>query len=403
MNCFHGIHAVTPGFPKRSKQEADKCETLASKTDINGFRIVGTSSTLNLYSQWEASYSKKQIERAQKWAKFIKDQNSFVSSKEMKQLVRKGAPNKIRGRLWMDLSGASRKFASNTGLYQKLLNAAAIAADPTSLSLIEVDLYRTFPNHPRFNAAAPDSDSQVSKTDEIQCKSTESSQDEPPLIQSLRRVLRAYSARNKLVGYCQGMNFIAGAMLLFLDEESAFWLLTTLLEDILPADYFAHDLIGCHVDLMALEELLPQAAPRVSLILGEVGLGIELLALEWMVGAFVRSLPSEAALRIWDCLFSEGGKVLFRAALALTRSAEPELAARVASCRSKERKEEAALAWMQGVGKGHVDADRVLKEAFALPLRRRDIEQARHRCRSRLSPLGSGLAAGGGKSEPPSA
>lgn len=30
---------------------------------------------------------------------------------------------------------------------------------------------------------------------------------------SMRRVLRAYSLRNPSVGYCQGMNFIAGLLL----------------------------------------------------------------------------------------------------------------------------------------------------------------------------------------------
>ncbi len=36
------------------------------------------------------------------------------------------------------------------------------------------------------------------------------------------------------------MNFIAGVMLLFLEEESVFWLLTALIENILPPDYYAH-------------------------------------------------------------------------------------------------------------------------------------------------------------------
>ncbi len=39
----------------------------------------------------------------------------------------------------------------------------------------------------------------------------------------LERVLMAYSNHNKNVGYCQGMNMICAAGLLFLDEESAFW------------------------------------------------------------------------------------------------------------------------------------------------------------------------------------
>jgi hypothetical protein len=42
---------------------------------------------------------------------------------------------------------------------------------------------------------------------------------------SLRRVLRAYSFYDREVGYCQGMNFIAGMFLTFMSEEDAFWLL----------------------------------------------------------------------------------------------------------------------------------------------------------------------------------
>jgi hypothetical protein len=42
---------------------------------------------------------------------------------------------------------------------------------------------------------------------------------------ALRRVLRVYSYYDREVGYCQGMNFIAGMFLTFMSEEEAFWLL----------------------------------------------------------------------------------------------------------------------------------------------------------------------------------
>jgi hypothetical protein len=42
---------------------------------------------------------------------------------------------------------------------------------------------------------------------------------------ALRRVLRAYSYYDRDVGYCQGMNFIAGMFLTLMTEEEAFWLL----------------------------------------------------------------------------------------------------------------------------------------------------------------------------------
>ena len=42
---------------------------------------------------------------------------------------------------------------------------------------------------------------------------------------ALRRVLRAYSYYDREVGYCQGMNFIAGMFLTLMSEEEAFWML----------------------------------------------------------------------------------------------------------------------------------------------------------------------------------
>eukprot|EP00291_Cryptomonas_curvata_P020344 CAMPEP_0172177360 /NCGR_PEP_ID=MMETSP1050-20130122/15391_1 /TAXON_ID=233186 /ORGANISM="Cryptomonas curvata, Strain CCAP979/52" /LENGTH=394 /DNA_ID=CAMNT_0012849867 /DNA_START=169 /DNA_END=1353 /DNA_ORIENTATION=- len=380
MNCFQGINIISPAASTRAVFLPSDCEILTEITDSHGFIISGPSSTLNLYTQWESAYSKKQKKRVAKWAKIMKggQDGRLYRSSELKKLVRKGVPSHLRGKLWMDLSGASAKMASDAGLYQRYVDEAPATCRPDVLSLIEVDLHRTFPHHPNFN---PSCLTKCAAEDKFDCQPTET-----PHLQSLRRVLRAYSARNKLVGYCQGMNFIAGAMLLFLNEESCFWLLATLLEDILPSDYYDRELFGCNIDLMVLQELLPQVAPRTAIILSEAGLGLELLAVEWMVCAFVRSLGSEPALRIWDCLFSEGGKVLFRAALALVRAAEPALLAATASVNGgKGRKEEAVLGWMQTAGKGHIDADRLLKDAFALPLRRRDIEAARERCRDQLA------------------
>jgi hypothetical protein len=45
------------------------------------------------------------------------------------------------------------------------------------------------------------------------------------------------------------MNFIAGMLLLFMDEEPAFWLLTTVVEDLLPG-YYNRWLLGSKADVM---------------------------------------------------------------------------------------------------------------------------------------------------------
>lgn len=49
--------------------------------------------------------------------------------------------------------------------------------------------------------------------------------------QELFNVLGAYSVYNSEIGYCQGMSQIAALLLMYLDEEDAFWALATLVSD----------------------------------------------------------------------------------------------------------------------------------------------------------------------------
>lgn len=46
----------------------------------------------------------------------------------------------------------------------------------------------------------------------------------------------------------QGMNFVAGCLLLFMDEEDAFWCLCCIVEDLLPG-YFSQAMVAPQVPL----------------------------------------------------------------------------------------------------------------------------------------------------------
>ncbi|MBA0703963.1 hypothetical protein Golax_016254, partial [Gossypium laxum] len=162
------------------------------------------------------------------------------------------------------------------------------------------DLPRTFPGHPWL--------------------------DTPQGHAALRRVLVGYSFRDSDVGYCQGLNYVAALLLLVMKtEEDAFWMLAVLLENVLVNDCYTNNLSGCHVEQRVFKDLLSKKCPRIAAHLEALEFDVSLVATEWFLCLFAKSLPSETTLRVWDVLFYEGAKVLFHAALAIFKMKEEDL------------------------------------------------------------------------------
>ena len=96
-----------------------------------------------------------------------------------------------------------------------------------------MDIPRTFPTNMFFKGKDPNS-----------------------LEQPLFNVLLAFAQVNTEVGYCQGLNYVAGLLLLVTkNEDTSFWLLKTLIEDILP-DYYSSGLNGLLLDFKVLEKII---------------------------------------------------------------------------------------------------------------------------------------------------
>jgi len=135
-------------------------------------------------------------------------------------------------------------------------------------------------------------------------------------IRQLRQVLEVFCLHNPTIGYCQGMNFIVAVALLLLEPEDAFWLLISITECHLT-NYYDAGLIGAQVDQYVLKELIEQKAPDIHQHFETNEVEITSLTLNWFMAIFIDSVPFETLLRIWDCFLLEGGKVLFRFALAI--------------------------------------------------------------------------------------
>lgn len=79
--------------------------------------------------------------------------------------------------------------------------------------------------------------------------------------------------------------------------------------------------------MKALDELITQKLPRLATHLASLEAEVSILATDWFLTLFATCMPAETVARMWDALFNEGSKVLYRTALALLKSSEPALLA----------------------------------------------------------------------------
>ena len=140
----------------------------------------------------------------------------------------------------MRFSGALSKKINSKFKYLDLIKDNSDNEQLHSFKQIEKDLLRTLPTNACFT-------SQTSVG-----------------VPRLRRILQSLARLYPNIGYCQGMGTIAATLLLFVEEEDAFWLMCSIIEDILPASYYSHTLIGVQADMKVLRQLVQTYLPEIE-------------------------------------------------------------------------------------------------------------------------------------------
>ncbi|KAJ3082736.1 GTPase-activating protein [Rhizoclosmatium hyalinum] len=179
--------------------------------------------------------------------------------------------------------------------------SALLLRTSTHEKVIQRDLARTFPNHDHFRDA------------------------NGPGQESLFNVLKAYSVYDPEVGYCQGIAFITGPLLLNMPDEEAFCVLEKLMKSYSFRELYTPTMVGLHLRLFQFDKLLKELFPAISKHLDEHDVKSTMYASQWFMTLFAYRFPLPIVLRIMDILFAQGIESTFKIAFALLKKNQSHL------------------------------------------------------------------------------
>ena len=90
------------------------------------------------------------------------------------------------------------------------------------------------------------------------------------------------------------MNLIASTLLLVhANEEEAFWVLTAIIEHIVPDDFFSPSLLVSRACPMVLMEFVEELLPKLFLHLSDLGVDLPAICFSWFLSLLTDCLPVE--------------------------------------------------------------------------------------------------------------
>jgi hypothetical protein len=120
------------------------------------------------------------------------------------------------------------------------------------------------------------------------------------------------------------MNIVVAALLIYMSESQAFFLLSTLCDRLLPG-YYSTTMYGTLLDQRVFESLVEKTMPILWDHLVKSDVQLSVVSLPWFLSLYINSMPLVFAFRVLDVFFLEGPKVLFQVGLAILRINGEEL------------------------------------------------------------------------------
>ena len=315
-------------------------------TDQYGFIIPEDNNNQDKDANKNANTNKSETDllqinaRMEKWNYMIEHYDEFKTKNfnKLKSRTRKGIPDSIRSYIWQ-LFGEKDKYYEKD-LFSKL---DKIPMNEDTEIVIIKDLDRTFPACQFFKEKYGNGQ------------------------RKLYKVLSYYSKYNTDTGYVQGMGFIVAVFLTYMDEESSFFMLHSLMKKYNMEGFYLPGFPILKKTFYILLNLEKKFLPKIYELFKKEGMIPSMYASEWFICLFSRNLEFKSLVRIFDIFLLEGYKVIYRFALAFLKLKEDKF---------MEGKDGLASI-MQTINEctENVDIEKMFKIAFGFSISRNFINQ----------------------------
>jgi CDGSH-type Zn-finger protein len=168
-------------------------------------------------------------------------------------------------------------------LYYNLLKINDKTLDITgdNLRQIQKDITRTYPPRITFNH-------------------------KEKILKKLENVLRAFSAYDNKIKYCQGMNFIVAFLLYHCEEYVAFWLFVSIIEEYDLRNTYMENFPGLQLHVKRVEEILKNEYKFYWENLNKIGVKFDIIMVNWLFSLFSSLIPLELQMDFYKGFFSQG-------------------------------------------------------------------------------------------------
>lgn len=261
-----------------------------------------------------------------------------ICSKVRKLMIR-GPPNNQRWELWKTFFSV-KSFPN----YKNLP-----ISYHSSSEVILKDISRTFPNLPYFDMQ------------KFGCYGQN----------ALYRVLSKFATQYPKVGYCQGMNYVIGFLLMVSGskEEEVYLFFVRLCEEFNLFEAFSEDMKELRKNMWIFDKMFEKYFPKLYNHFCDQEITNDMWIFKWLLSFFTTSLPINVVVRVWDYIIIKGLKGCFQVSFGILSLLQAEL---LKSDLSN------ILRIFEKLGSTEIPAKYILKAAEKIKIKRPKIEKYRN-------------------------